>query len=413
MHAMTLEIVRRPDLPTIHAACDVMQESLGFAYTEAFSRDASIEAEGPQHFRVAVDRTSGRDRGVVAVLTCQPGAQFFGEASLSTGAIRCVGVAPEVRGKGVLRALLGDTLAELREAGVPLSMLYASNPRVYRAFGYEYAGTKIAREASTSDLAEIAAPGPKLRIEPLGPDRDALVGALYARVAPSHDGWLDRGPFWWWRIRNRPTPSVPPRAYGFFREGALEGYVLLKPSLGAPSRLHVADLVCETGDALQTALTLIHGHRSIFPTFDWLTGAADPISLLLPVLAERVGPPPSPYAQGPIEPWLICLVDPAAALARRGYRRGLALDLRLRVTGRSSGDGDRCLGVRIEGGRAEVRAVDSASLTVDARALASLYGCYYGVDVLAAAGLVEGDRAARAALASMFAGEMAWMQDHF
>jgi predicted acetyltransferase len=409
---MPLEIVRRPDLPTIHAAFDVMREALAFPVTGAFTREMAIEAEGPQNFRVAIDRTSRRDRGVVAVLSCQPGAQFFGGAPVPTGAIRCVGVAPEVRGKGVLRALLGDTLAELRESGVPLSTLYASNPQVYRAFGFEYAGTKIAREAPMSDLAGIAARGSTLRAEPLGPDDDPLLHALYASVAPSHDGWIDRGPFWWWRIKSRPTPVIPTRAYGFFRADALEGYVLLKPRSETPPRLHVADLVCATGDALQSALTLIHGHRSVFPTFDSLTGASDPISLVLPVPAERVGPPPSPYAQGPIEPWMIAVLDPAAALARRGYRAGLALDVRLRVVHRGSPVGS-CLGVRIEGGRAEVRQVDSASLTVDVRALASLFGNYYGIDALTAAGLVEGDAAARAALASMFAGEMAWMQDHF
>jgi predicted acetyltransferase len=411
---MPIEIIRCAELPTLLAACDVLSESLAFTFTDTLTREKMIEIEGPECFRVAVDMTSGRERGVVAVLACQRAGQFFGGASVPCGAVRCVGVAPEARGKGTLRALLGDLLAELRAEGIALSILYASNPQVYRAFGYEYAGTKVSREASTSDLAGIAGAGPRLRAHPIGPGNEPLVRALYARVAPAHDGWIDRGSWWWWRIRNRPMSLLPPRAYGFFRGDALEGYVLLKPSFGPPARLHIADLVAASGDALQSALALVYGHRSIFATFDWLTGASDPIALHLPICAERVGPPPSPYAHGPIEPWMLRILDPVQALTRRGYSAGLSLDLRLRVVDRNSPGGACCIGVRVEGGRATVREVDSASLTVDTRALASLYGRFYGVDVLAAAGLVEGgDAEQRAALGGLFAGEMASMQDHF
>jgi predicted acetyltransferase len=411
---MPLEIVRRPDLPTLLAACELMSESLGFAFTDAFPREKFLETEGPEHFRVAIDRSFTRERGVVGILSCQRAGQFFGGVSVPCGAVRCVGVAPEARGRGVLRALLGDTHVELREEGVPLAVLYASNPQVYRALGYEYAGTKISREASTSDLAAVAGSGPRLRVEPLGPEREGLVRDLYARVAPAHDGWIDRRPWWWWRIRSRPAPVVPPRTYGFFRGDALEGYVLLKPGNGAPGRLHVADLVVESGDALQSALAIVHSHRSVFATFDWLTGPADPIALHLPVPAERAGPPPSPYALGPIEPWMLRVLDPAAAIARRGYGAGLSVGVKIRVADRDAPGGGRCLDVRVEGGRAAVREIGAAEVTVHARGLASLYGHFYGVGALDVAGLLEGgDPRDREALGSAFSGEMAWMQDHF
>ncbi|MGC8074029.1 hypothetical protein ACP3W1_26060, partial [Salmonella enterica] len=78
-----------------------------------------------------------------------------------------------------------------------------------------------------------------------------------------------------------------PRIYRFVRqpaaasEGApserrIEGYVVLSLVLGKiPSRVHVGEWVCETADAMQSALSLLYGMRSIFQTLTWTSGPVD------------------------------------------------------------------------------------------------------------------------------------------
>jgi predicted acetyltransferase len=407
---MALEIVSNPDPALLVASCELMSESLGFAFGDAAATHRFIETEGPENFRIAVDRDSPTRRRVVGVLTFQPTGQFFGGACLKSGAVRCVGVAPELRGRGILRELMTHTLRELRESGVPLSVLYASSPKAYRAFGYEYAGSKVSRQTEIANLAEVAAGGARLRVELLHEDRLPEVREVYARTATRQNGFIDRGDWWWLRQQGRPGLASKPRYYGFFRGDSLEGYSLLMHDY---PHLRMLELVAESADAMQSALAHAYSHRSIFSMLDWLSGGVDPIALHLPSPLGDVGPPPSRYS-GPVDEWMLRLLSPQDAIAACRYPQGLTAELHLSVVDRLYPNDGGPIRIQVEGGRARVSPGGRGTITVDARALASLFGHHYSVAALARAGLIlGGNEREREALGSVFAGEPAWMADAF
>ena len=93
----------------------------------------------------------------------------------------------------------------------------------------------------------------------------------------------------------------------------------------------------------------------------------------------------------------------------RGYLR----DGEARFRVRDPLFGDACFQLAVAGGRAEVTSIDSATLTLDTRALAALYSGFTHPDTLALTGLVEGPRRELDALALLFADREPWLCDWF
>ncbi len=108
---MTLEIVSNADIDTLLASCDVMTESLGFSFADARAATHFIESEGRRIF-VSPSTASRRAAGASPVSSrVNARGQFLRRRiPAGPGAIRCVGVAPELRGRGILRRLMTHTL---------------------------------------------------------------------------------------------------------------------------------------------------------------------------------------------------------------------------------------------------------------------------------------------------------------
>jgi predicted acetyltransferase len=410
---MALELVRNAERADLLAAIDLMGEALGFSFDGPATPDRIVEVEGAENFRIAVDRAGTARRGIVGVLSVQRAGQFFGSASHGMGGVRCVGVAPEHRGRGVLRAMLGDSLREQRAAGLPLSSLYPSSPRTYRSFGYEHAGANVIRMAALSGLAE---PGPApLAIEPVAPTEIDALAPVYARVAARTPGWLDRTAWWWQRALVKPLAAKKPRVYRFVRAGGgVEGYASLTHLLTDDHRLrlHVGELVCDGPDATKTVLSLLHSHRSMFKTMTWNGGLLDPLSTFFDVPVGEV------YAEGaplpaPINPWMMRVLSVRAFLEAWRFPRGLSVELPLSIRDALFPENAGDVRVRIEGGAARLEPGGEGTLKLDVRTLAALAGAHASISTLRAAGLVDGDDAALADLAAAFAGPPAWMWDAF
>lgn len=391
-----------------------MGEALGIPHWNEEAQRRFLEREGVENFRVVVDRAARSRRKVLAVLTFQRTGQFFGGVSVPAAGYRCVGVATEARGRGVFRMLFEDSLKELRASGVDVANLFASNPQIYRAFGFETAGVRILRAAPIAALGDARDLGkPTLRAELLGPDAVDRVRALYTTHARRRHGWLDRGEWYWYRALLRETHSGAPRVYGLYRGEALEGYVALVQRVAAENVLRVTEYVVESADAMQTLLALVYGQRSAFSSLEWYGGPSDPIALRIPTPCIRVGTEDVAYL-GPLESLLPRLVAPERALATRGYPLGVSADLHLYLEDALFAESSGPVRVQIEGGRAHVTPGGRGTVRVTPRGLAALFGNHARADALAAAGLLSGGSdEERARIDAAFSGESVWVFDAF
>lgn len=355
---------------------------------------------GPWMDRIGVEslRVVEEDGAIRGGLGLYRLGQHWGGARVPLVGLAGVGVAPEARGRGVARSLLVETLREARREGAPLAALYASSVAVYRSVGFEQAGTTLRLAAPLASLP----PGDHaLACEPFDPADNASLRPLYEARARAWNGHLDRSEAIWARIAH-PYQGVA-RGYRFGPAHAPEGYVIYNHA-PRPEDLHFAvsvrDLVLATPAAARRCAALLTDLRSLATEVRWLGCASDPLISLLPEHTARV-----------VEPvrWMLRIVDPERALTSRGY--GCEGEARVRV--RDAVFGDTALSITVHAGRAEVRPLASAALSIDTRGLAALYTGFAHPSTLVAMGLLDGPPEDLAALARLFAGAEPWMCDWF
>lgn len=100
--------------------------------------------------------------------------QWWHGRDLPMAGVAGVEVAPELRRRGVAKALLTELLAVMTERGFPVSVFYPSTPGVYRSLGWEFGGgfyrTEVAGRALTALLPPQAqAAGDEVRLRRAGP----------------------------------------------------------------------------------------------------------------------------------------------------------------------------------------------------------------------------------------------------
>ncbi|MFB6836853.1 GNAT family N-acetyltransferase [Streptomyces sp. NPDC056361] len=174
--------------------------------------------------------------------------------------LTAVGVLPSHRRQGVLTAMMRHQLGELRARGEFLSVLLASEARIYGRFGYGPA-TYTARLTVSRHRAAFAAPragaaaGPPVgSVEVLrSADCGEILEGVYDRYRRAQPGALSR-PHRWWELRaGQPPVSPVPRYVAVHRDadGLPDGYVSY--AFGEADTLKV-DEVIATDDAVFTAL---------------------------------------------------------------------------------------------------------------------------------------------------------------
>lgn len=121
-----------------------------------------------------------------------------GRAGVPVAGVSAVGVRPTHRRRGLLRAMMGRQLADVRERGEPLAVLTASEPAIYGRFGY---GAACQEMRMTVDTVRLAAPelpgvdGVRLRlVDPAAALDDCE--QVYAQLVPTRPGMLARRPGW-------------------------------------------------------------------------------------------------------------------------------------------------------------------------------------------------------------------------
>lgn len=361
----------------------VLSESFNFANVPGW--DVFRARVGDDNVRVALEGDA-----VVGGLGSYPLGTYLGGQRLPMGGLAAVGVAPEWRGRGVAKRLVLDSLRDLRARGVVLSGLYPASLPVYRSCGFEQAGERVQYEVPLDAIAGFRAEVAVTR-QPL--DDDAEIRRRYRPGA----GNLDRGDAIWGRL-------LQPVGGG--RQAYLlgdDGYVILAqaPPDGHHYDIEVFDYAARSAPTLRTLLAFLAGFRSLGEKLRWFGEPRDPLLGLLPEVRWSVKQH---------QRWMLRVLDPAAALAGRGYTAEGELHIELHDAHFAENSGRYVLHAgsspRVEpGGRGDLRTGE--------RGLAPLLSGLYSATTLAQLGLLEGTSDALATADRIFAGDLPFLREMY
>ncbi|OAR25834.1 hypothetical protein A8W25_09880 [Streptomyces sp. ERV7] len=161
------------------------------------------EPELEEFWRTVIDpaRCLAAYEGPTVVGTTQTFAlpvEVPGGGFVPTGAISAVGVAATHRRRGILRSMMRAQLDAVREEGVPLAVLTASEPEIYGRYGFGLATQQISLEIDSSRVRVAVPEGGDdvtLRYAPVA-EAASECEALYGRAAGTRAGRFLRTPGW-------------------------------------------------------------------------------------------------------------------------------------------------------------------------------------------------------------------------
>lgn len=355
-----------------------------------------IDRIGPENIRIL--REAGRPVGGLGII---PMGQWFGGQRLAMGGIAAVAVAPDKRGRGVATQLMQAVVREMQAAGTPLSALYPATQPVYRAVGYELAGSRCLIRIPTGGIG-LKQRLPELRM--MTPADIPAIQALYRERARQSNGALDRFPPLWDRVFKPKGDALP----GFLaeRDGRLEGYCVIsrEPKDGFRYNLALTDMTVTTPEAGRRLLTLFADHRSLGDDVEFYGGPVEPILMLLP---ERGFDVHNKWY------WMLRIVDVPSALSGRGYPEGVETELHLSVRDDLIPENNGPFVLEVFGGRSRVKPGGEGRLKLDVRALAALYSGFLSPAQLVGLGQLEAPEVDLKRAAVCFAGPAPAMGDMF
>lgn len=363
----------------------------------------STEAKATQWLRrggignVKIKRAGGR---VIAGLLEIPMGQWFGGRSVPMLGVAGVAVAPEARSRGVALSLMKETLLAARERGFALSALYPAAHTLYRALGYELAGSYYSYSMAAKDCPREKSAA---RVTLSTPDDVPALTALYQEIARERSGYLDRNAYIWNRIRE----PHEERALGVVARGEhdIDGYAYMnqRPSKNGDYDLVLSDFVARTPLALRQMLSFLADHRSTAGSIIWRGSVADAALL---TFSERV------FTSTVDRYWMLRLLDVGRALELRGYPE-LDAEVTLDVVDELFPENAGTYKLSVAQGRPSVSRMAPGGVRLDARALAALYSGFLSAEELRRAGLLTTDSATLRLLSLLFGGTPPAMVDYF
>jgi len=284
---------------------------------------ASSAPLSPGQTAIGIDSSSlpGGAEGVLAA-----GARIrHDEIALGGGRARCGGVAglavhPAHRGDGLFGELLTGVIARCAEESMPLSMLYPSNPEIYRRFGYQVVARGQALEVPLLDLQRLRAV-PGRRTLPVTGATMPRVRALYDELTAGDNAML-----------RREGPLFPDGLPGGGWEALLlvdeagrdRGYVSWTRRGGDGPGLEVHEILGRDREDLRALLRVLGSWSTVTEQVRLRVRTEDPVLDVLPGGGVRP-------ASGTVPLVMMRVIDTAAALAARPAPARLSGALRLVV----------------------------------------------------------------------------------
>lgn len=327
--------------------------------------------------------------------------QWFGGKVVPSGGVALVGVAPDCRRQGAARFLMRSLLEELRSDGVPLAALFASSQAVYRAVGFEQAGSRCVHELP---LTNIGIEERELPVHAVALASSEPFERLHRRRAELSNGHIERSPGLWQRVLH--LKDKVQYGYVIGESSDPEGYLIYYQESGnsQATQVVVRDLCALTCRAGRRLWSFLADHGSICSSVTWPGPANDP---LLAHVAECKWTPVK------VLRWMLRIVDVEQALVRRGYGSGVSESLHIEVRDDLLPANSGRYVVSVREGRADVQRGGRGELRCDVRGLAPLYSAMFPPVTLQRLGLLEGPESAIAAAARAFAGPEPWMPEIF
>jgi len=234
--------------------------SLSFAEESAGPEaDDWIKLLEPGRFLGAFEAPSSElVAGAAAVLSVRltvPGGE------VPAAAVTAVGVRPDYRRRGILRALMRRQLDDVRAAGEPLAVLWASEGAIYQRFGYGWAAGEGSFEiaAGRTAFARPFVPEGQVRIVD-EQESIELIPPVYEAMRAGTPGGVSRSQEWWQQVLADPEYSRhgESRKYRVVYQagGRAEGYAIYRIKgdwnhLGPQNVLQVKEAVTTTPRALR------------------------------------------------------------------------------------------------------------------------------------------------------------------
>lgn len=325
---------------------------------------------------------------------------------LPLAGLAAVASPPEQRRKGLVGEMLGESLAEYRERGWPISALYPFEEPFYARYGwatgcrYQTATVEPSALAVTQDEAA----GEFRRVRP----------AEYERLVPAYETWLDgvslatRRTADWWRDRVFQSHGDELYAASWERDGEPRGYLVYDVQDGDDGpRLRTHEVACADHEAFVNLLRYCHNHDSQVGEVRLYGRALDRV---LDVVRDRAACDVA-VASGA----MVRIVDVPAALEAIRYPGVDEADLVVAVTDDHAPWNDRRFAVSVEDAEATVDATHAEpDATVDVGTLSQLYVGHLPVRRAREVGaLAVRDETAAATLAALFPEQDVFLPETF
>ncbi len=335
--------------------------------------------------------------------------------AMPMGGISAVGTSPEYRRRGLLRRLMTQSLADMRDAGRPVAALWASQAAIYQRYGCALTTVMRRYEVDTVDIGFFDSDWGDLvvRRETLDSCFDDLK-QCYAGFVQERLLYLHRATALWraGMLQKRAEDGPVHIALARAASGVVQGYIIYTmrdrrvthPSRG--QNFVIRDLVWLTPNAYRSLWRFIASHDLV----GRVVWANAPVDDPAPELFAE----PRLLMQKDNEGVWFRVVDAKAALAGRGYVSDG--DMVMEITA-----DDLCpwntgiWQVSVSDGNASVQATKAApDITLDIKALALLFSGYRSASTLASWGLLRGGKAAQVRADHLFATPHApHCPDHF
>ncbi len=335
--------------------------------------------------------------------------QWWHGRSMPMAAVAGVKVAPEERGRGIGRALMTRLLADLAAAGYAISTLYPSTMPLYRSLGWENAGGRYEVVIPAHTLAALTAADPQLPSAPAlatGPASvrraaGADAAAVVAALGNAHQALRDNGP-----TTREPAELVrsldDPDYFAYVADDGFLSYYWTN----GHEEVEIDNLVAASAATARAFWQILGSHATMADRVRACVPPEDPIGWLLNDPAA---------VTSRTQTWMLRVLDPAEAIAARGFPSGVSLEAVLDLNDRDIPANSGPWTLQISAGAGKLAPAggepDRRALRLGPRGFAALFG---GVPLatLRRAGLAAGDTHADDVLDCAFGGP-AFMYDYF
>jgi predicted acetyltransferase len=305
--------------------------------------------------------------------------------------VTMVGVLPTHRRRGLLTRMMTTQLADVRERGESVAVLWASEASIYQRFGYGPASMSLKMELQRDRVRWLKEPASPLIARLLSVDEAVkALPSIYDEARREIPGMVSRTEAWW--INHRlPDPEEDRDGGGpMFRvliehDGEPAAYALYRVThrweQPVPSGiLDVIEAVATSPGSHRDLWRFLLGVDLVTKVRSWFEPVDSPLILSLQEVNRL-------FASAHDGLWLR-IVDVEAALSQRGYDSDGTLVLS--VTDRLLTDNEGTWTVQATGGRAKVsRSSDAPMLRLAIEDLASVYLGAFTFNELFRAGRVE------------------------